>query len=399
MITHELPVASSLRCPVRLRWLLALGPPVGVVSGTFSYLLQIWINPAITQAPVGQFRWVVLYNVVSWTSWFVVVWAAACLGLRVPIGAPFAGTQRAASIAFHAVAAVVLSSVHVLFAGVYQYFQFQLAGQHEWAGGQPILLPALIKRVFLFNFEWEFLLYWGVVAGVRAWTLHEKVQDRELAASRLRAQLAEAELDAMQKQLQPHFVHNALHAVSALMYRDVDAADEMIERLGRFLRATMERGAQRLVSLDEELALVADYLDIQRVRFGSDLHLDLQVPPDLRDAAVPLLLLQPLVENAVKHGFDDTRGGVVRIAAHRERTHLVLVVDDDGHGLPRERPVQEGIGLGTTRERLQQLYDGQARVEIGPSPVGGARVTLTFPLRIAPQPTLAPVRVAAGTRA
>lgn len=374
--------APARRFPVKLRWLLAVGPVAGVVSGTFAYLLQVWIDPDIAQRPIGQYRWVVLYNIVAWTSWFPAVWAAAWLAWRVPILAPFAGTRRIASIGLHVVAAIVLTSLHVLFAGVYQFLQFQATGQVAWADGQPLLLSAIVKRVFLFNFEWEFLLYWGVVAGVRAWTLHEAVQDREMASSRLRAQLAEAELDALQRQLQPHFVHNALHAVSALMYRDVDAADEMIERLGRFLRATMERGTQRLVTLDEELALVVDYLQIQEVRFGSDLRLDVRVPADLRGAQVPLLVLQPLVENAVKHGFVHRRGGVIRLTAWAESGHLHLAVDDDGHGLPADRSPQEGIGIGTTRERLMHLFDGDATVALGQSPLGGVRVGLRFPLRV-----------------
>jgi LytS/YehU family sensor histidine kinase len=252
-----------------------------------------------------------------------------------------------------------------------------VSGQRAWSGGQPVLWSELVKRVFLFNLEWEFLLYWGVVVGVRAWVLHHAVQERELAASRLRAQLAEAELDAMQEQLQPHFVHNALHAISALMFRDVNAADDMIERLGRFLRATMEKNSRRLVTLEEELELAGDYLDIQQVRFGSELRLETHVPEDLRSVQVPPLLLQPLVENAVKHGFADSRGGTIRVQARRSGARVVVSVDDSGRGLAGAEGVREGIGLRITRARLQRLYP-DSRLEIGASLLGGTRVVLSF---------------------
>jgi DNA-binding LytR/AlgR family response regulator/signal transduction histidine kinase len=193
------------------------------------------------------------------------------------------------------------------------------------------------------------LLFYGTIVGVLyAITFRQALRERSLHASRLEAQLAQAQLEVLRMQLQPHFLFNTLHTISALMSRDVPAARRTLARLCELLRSSLEEGGGQQVALQDELKLLECYVDIQRTRFQERLQVELAVAPETARARVPRLVLQPLVENAVRHGLAPRpRGGRVVVRACREDSVLVLEVEDDGVGLPPgiEAPAREGVGL------------------------------------------------------
>ena len=213
---------------------------------------------------------------------------------------------------------------------------------------------------------------------------YRRAREGELRSSRLQTQLTRAQLEALKMQLQPHFLFNTLHSISALLHRDPDAADRMIARLGDFLRLTLENSGAQEVSLQKELEFLTCYLEIERVRFHDRLTTSLEVEPGALDAPVPNLILQPIVENALRHGIAQTRGpGRVEISAKRENGSLRIRVRDNGPGLAAiTRPddgLKEGLGLSNTRARLEQLYGSAHRFELEIAPGGGLLVTLEIP--------------------
>jgi sensor histidine kinase YesM len=213
---------------------------------------------------------------------------------------------------------------------------------------------------------------------------YRRFREGELRASRLQTQLTQAQLEALKMQLQPHFLFNTLHSISALLHRDPDAADRMIARLGDFLRLTLENSGAQQVSLQKELEFLTCYLEIERVRFQDRLTTSVEVDTAALDAPVPNLILQPIVENALRHGIAQTRGpGRVEISAKRENDSLRIRVRDNGPGLIAiTRPddgLKEGLGLSNTRARLEQLYGAAHRFELENAPGGGLIVTLEIP--------------------
>jgi LytS/YehU family sensor histidine kinase len=206
------------------------------------------------------------------------------------------------------------------------------------------------------------------------------VRIRELTASRLESKLATAQLEVLRMQLQPHFLFNTLHAISALMYRNVEGADRMVARLSDFLRLSLDTAGMQEVPLKREMEFLDKYLDIEQVRFGDRLQVSRAIDPETLDRLVPNLVLQPLVENAVRHGIAPrASGGRIDISASMRQGRLIVEVLDDG--LSAADPIREGLGLSNTRARLEQLYGSDARLELGSAAEGGFRVRLTIPVR------------------
>jgi len=231
------------------------------------------------------------------------------------------------------------------------------------------------------------MTYAAFVVVAETMRLHAQARERELRASRLEARLVEARLEALKAQLHPHFLFNTLHAISTLMHRDVEAADRVMARLGDLLRMTLEDGGAGEVALARELAFLDGYLEIQRARLGGRLRVAVEAPADTLEARVPNLVLQPLVENAIRHGIAPrTGGGRLEVRARRENGRLWLEVRDDGPGLPAGG-LSEGIGIANTRARLAHLYGDDHRLELANQQGGGLRVTLEIPFRAAGGPT------------
>jgi len=260
---------------------------------------------------------------------------------------------------------------------------------------------------YLMELPMQVIWIGGVIAALHAYAAVEAARARELRAARIESSLARSQLRNLRLQLQPHFLFNALHTISAAMYDDPEAADEMLDQLAELLRSSLRTARSDEVPLGEELALLERYLAIQRARFGERLRISFEVEPGTGELLVPSLLLQPLVENAIRHGNAERTGrGAITVRARRQADRLVIEVEDDGPGMQaaaRRRPDQDdgglgGLGLGATAERLQLLYgDGQS-FTAGSGPAGGFQVRAALPARRAepPERRAAPVAGGAG---
>jgi len=236
----------------------------------------------------------------------------------------------------------------------------------------------LIRGLGRFRFANQFLVYGAVLAAGFAREYFVRDKARAEHAARLQAQLAEARLDALRMQINPHFLFNTLHAISALVERDPAGVRKMIARLSELLRHTIESHAADEVTLRDELAFLRRYIEIMEIRFRGRLRVETSVDDDVLDALVPNLILQPIVENALEHGVSRVEGeGVVAIAAKRDGDHLLLTVRDNGPGL---RDAGTGVGLANTRARLAQLYGGGAEVRL--SEDGGVVAEISLPYHV-----------------
>ncbi|NVJ25267.1 histidine kinase [Myxococcus sp. AM011] len=228
-----------------------------------------------------------------------------------------------------------------------------------------------------------------LTAGAHALGLARRAHVRQRRADQLQAQLAEARLQALASQLRPHFLFNALNAVASLVHVDPDAAERMLARLGDLLRHSLESHGRQEVTLREEQAALAPYLDIEQIRFGDRLHVAWRLAPEVLEARVPYLALQPLVENAIRHGLAPrAEPGRIEISAEREGDVLRLLVRDDGMGPPVGGPARGGgVGLSNLRARLATLYGGRAGLELRPGTPRGAVVELRVPFDAEPEGT------------
>jgi sensor histidine kinase YesM len=231
----------------------------------------------------------------------------------------------------------------------------------------------------------EMVVYSGIVAAGLArdyfWRYRARQQEAvrlQAETARLQAQLAEARLATLRTQIDPHFLFNTLNAVSALVERDPRGVRRMIARLSELLRHSLEGAAETEVTLAQELVFVDKYLEIMRIRFQGTLEVETRVDDEVRDALVPNLILQPLVENAVKHGVSRLRGpGTIEITAGSDGGRVVLRVRDNGPGLAAAP--QEGVGVRNTRERLRQLYGDAQSFALRPAEGGGTEVEVSLP--------------------
>jgi signal transduction histidine kinase len=245
---------------------------------------------------------------------------------------------------------------------------------NPWAAWYAVL-PGF-GEVLLTSFANNFLLFWMLVGVGHAGVYARRFRERD-------EQLARAELRALRAQLQPHFLFNALNTVGAYVRTDPDTAERMIARLGQLLRTTLEGGGSQEVPLEEELRTVRAYLDIEQARFEDRLRVRWSVDPATHPARVPPLILQPLVENAVRHGIAPRAAeGTIEIEARHSGGALHLAVRDDGVGLPAGGAPLDGVGLANTRARLRQLYGARGGVELAGGTGGGVCVRITLPFRV-----------------
>ena len=223
-----------------------------------------------------------------------------------------------------------------------------------------------------------------IIAVGHAFDYYQRFHERELRASELEGRLAQARLQALQSQMNPHFLFNTLHTISALMHKDVDAADRMIMKLSELLRLALDNTEIHEVPLSQELDFLQRYLEIEQTRFRERLQIELNIAPDTLQCRVPNLVLQPLVENAIRHGVErHARPGRIVLRAQRHENQLALEVQDNGAGLPDGKPLREGIGLTNTRTRLHQLYGDAQKFELKNVASGGLLARVVLPFRYA----------------
>ena len=250
------------------------------------------------------------------------------------------------------------------------------------AVGKPASFAETFNPLLVKTFHFNLLIYWVIVSVSHTFDYYRQVQERELRAAELEKRLAQARLQALQMQLNPHFLFNTLHAISSLMHKEVEAADRMITPLSDLLRYALESTDAQEVPLRQELDFLERYLEIEQTRFGDRLAVRVDVAPDTLDALVPNLVLQPLVENAIRHGIEPrSQGGRIELRCRRENGRLVLEVRDNGVGLSPNGKLEEGVGLSNTRARLEQLYGEKHSFAFGEAPGGGLAVRLELPFR------------------
>jgi anti-sigma regulatory factor (Ser/Thr protein kinase) len=278
-------------------------------------------------------------------------------------------------LALHAGAGIVFAVAKIL-------LDYPVVLLFYCSGSESLPFSVFFRMGFTGYFFRYVVFYWAMIGVAHALGYYGKYRDGELRAARLEAGLARARLQLLKTQLQPHFLFNTLNAVSALVHTDVEAADRVLARLGELLRLALEDFGVQEAPLARELDVVRSYLDIEQTRLGPRLCVRWDVAPDTLDALVPTFLLQPLVENAVRHGVAlRVTAGRIEVRAWRDGDRLHLEVRDDGPGLPARPAAEGGVGLANTRARLLHLYGTAGRLEAGNDPHGGCVVTITLPFR------------------
>lgn len=239
------------------------------------------------------------------------------------------------------------------------------------------------KYFYLFtDYSIALVFYALVLAFGQATNYYKRYREEELRTSQLESQLSKAQLQALKMQLHPHFLFNTLNSISALQLENVEAAQEMTARLGDFLRLTLENVGAHEVTLEREIEFLRCYLDIEQVRFGRRLATNIEVAPEVRHVMVPNLILQPLVENAIRHGIAPRAApGRINISAARENGWLKLEVADNGRGIEEnsDKVLTAGLGLSNTQARLERLYGVNFRFQLENGREGGLLVTLRLP--------------------
>ena len=253
---------------------------------------------------------------------------------------------------------------------------------HRFPGEKPYAVS--YANWILITIPFGALIYFGMLGCVYAYGYFVEVQQREADAARLAAQLAEVRLGALRMQLNPHFLFNSLNAVLVLVRdREMAAAARMLELISDVLRQVLQTDRPQQVPLADELRFVERYLAIEQVRFSDRLGVQWSIEDQARMALVPDLVMQPLVENAIRHGVAKrAEGGTLSISARIAGDSLEISIRDDGAGIEPAEDQREGVGLTNTRERLRALYGDAAGVAIAPSRDGGTEVTLRLPYRI-----------------
>ena len=250
-------------------------------------------------------------------------------------------------------------------------------------GGIHRITPLAVFGYLYPNLDRWLLVYWVILLMSHAFNYYNSYRKGELKASQLRTQLVQAQLEALKMQMQPHFLFNTLHSISALLSKDTEAARKMITRLGDFLRLTLENAGATEVTLQQEIEFLNGYLEIERIRFRDRLTTEITIDPLVLNALVPNLILQPIVENALRHAIGNCNAGRIEIVAAQRNGVLRIEVMDNGPGLAAERQTRahagKGVGLTNTRARLSALYGGEHLFELTNRPSGGLTVTLEIP--------------------
>jgi len=250
-------------------------------------------------------------------------------------------------------------------------------------GRASSITPLRVFNLLYINLDNFALVYWFIVLMSHAFNYYNSYRKNELKASQLHTQLVQSQLEALKMQIHPHFLFNTLHSVSALLSKDTEGARKMITRLGDFLRLTLENSGSMEVTLQQELEFLNGYLEIERIRFQDRLTTDIRVDPDVLDVRVPNLILQPIVENAMRHAIGHSASGRVEVVA-APRTGVVRIeVKDNGPGIDADRMLEarpgRGVGLANTQARLAGLYGEAAHFELINDPAGGLIVAFEIP--------------------
>ncbi len=363
---------------------------VATVLGLWGALVLLFAAPLALTGPIS-WRQAVGFGGSFWALWLLFLPAVAWLSFRFPIERRrllrnvglhllacllIVGTNRAA---FRAVAWLSPSPQRLERPGRPPVSKTQMLGPPNALGVFLGLRAAL-----------DVLVYWSLVGVCQAITNFRSSQERERRAVELEARLTSAKLQALRMQINPHFLFNTLNSIAALVYVNPRAADEMLGDLSELLRRSLNSMEEQEVPLAQELEFIGAYIRIEQKRFGERFRLEQSVPDEVMKALVPALILQPLVENAIRHGLEPRRGpGLISIGAKQEDQHLRLIVRDNGRGLPGadlHSSVRRGIGLANTQARLRGLYGPDQSFSFGRAEPQGCQVDIRLPFHLKPVP-------------
>ena len=345
----------------------------------FSFLYANQIYFEMLHSPGMHHSWwrIAFWQLMVWYSWGCLSPLILRLGKRFPCEGAFWWR----GLLVHLTAGVILSAVHTAAA---TSLKMIIQPFDAWSDTHPFLIQYQggLRNFFLF----DFFIYWAILGVGYAFDYRERYREREAQAAQLKAQLAQAQLESLKMQLHPHFLFNTLHTIAGLVRsNERRPAVNMIAGLSDLLRHALESADEQEVPLREEVKFIELYLDIQKVRFSDRLTVRMEIAPETLDALVPNLLLQPLVENAIRHGISlDDSAGVIVIDAYRNNNMLQIRVSDDGPGLQSGWRMEEseGIGLANTSERLKHLYGTEHRFDLRNGETGGMTASIAIPFRV-----------------
>ena len=325
-----------------------------------------------------DWRGTVLLSIASWWTWGLITPLIIAVDQRLP----FTSRRMGWRIAAHLLLSPVFTTLYIYLAPIIM----TAMGGLEWSRLIERMNLQLLTNSLRGMFLWSVLVYCLIVGMWQAHLYFRRYLSSELRMERLERSFTEARLNALRMQLDPHFLFNALNTISSQVERDPRLARQMIEHLGDLLRLSLENKDRHEVLLTEELAFLDLYLAIQRIRFGDRLHIVMEIAPEVKYASVPSLVLQPLVENAIRHGLSPrAAGGTVTVSAQKLEHQLEIRVADDGIGLPPAWTLQKsaGLGLSATNERIIGLHpNGASRFSVRPRESGGTEAIIVLPLRL-----------------
>ena len=353
------------------RWVFLIATLLGIFSTAQSYRLSS-LNPRarIDGVELGSML------ILNLALWYI---PAALIGpiFRIAARVRLDSEKWIRAVVTHAFAALTFSIVHTA---------IMLAVRATlWPELRRLPAAALLtvaQSHYLRNLDWTLVTYAGVVGLSYALDYYRESQARALKAAHLETSLMEARIKALEAELHPHFLFNTLHAISTLVHTDPEAADRMISRLSDLLRLTFDRSGAAGIPLKEELEFLQKYLEIEQIRFRDRLSVRFDIDPETLDVEVPRLILQPIVENAIKHGIGPMSGhGLVQVSAKRRTEEIWIEVRDNGVGLSRNarNHLTSGVGLTNTRARLEWLYGSHQRLDFAEGE-GGLAVQMRLPL-------------------
>ena len=352
-------------------WLGSRTGRILVAVAAWTAIGIVFALPGMSAGP--DWRRALLANLAQWWSWGLVAPLIVAVDRRLPLSEK----QLARRILLH-----LLLSFPITAAYIYVFHaMLALVGLEGWdTAYNPQTLLMALRGMFL----WSWLVYWLIVGAWQVYQYYERYLSGELRVARLERQFTEARLNALRMQLDPHFLFNALNTISSQVERDPRLARSMIEHLGDLLRLSLDSRDREEIPLAEELAFLDHYLAIQRIRFGDTLKIDVRIDPDVMYAPVPCLFIQPLVENAIRHGISRrASGGSIVVSAQPLGDQLRIRVIDDGVGLPDGWTLETstGLGLSLTRDRIAGLYPrGSSQFEVRRRAEGGTEVEIVLPL-------------------
>ena len=376
---------EASKTPLRPRLLFTVATVLALSSTIQSWRLQALSADQTWALTLQLMAQLMVLNTVYWYVPALLTPTIVAITQRYRLG--YAKWSRTLSV--HLASAFAYSIVHTTFMLMTRAMLFANGGR-----GENPMNPwwTYAQRQYLTQLDWMLATYFCVVALGHAIAYWREAEERAISAARLQTRLAEAQLQALQRQLQPHFLFNTLHTISSLMRSDVEAADEMIDRLSELLRMSLRSTAQE-VSVKQEIEILQSYLAIEQTRFRDRLSVTMDVDPGVLDARVPHLLLQPLVENAVRHGIAPrARPGRIDVRVFRHGEQLRLEVQDSGDGLPPDKllALNDGVGLSNTRARLGHLYGTDHRFAFENLTGGGFQVSIGIPFHTGPAAVEAP---------